>query len=93
MVSARDERYRIFKKNIDPGLGNKLPFELGDANFVDFLDSSTPRLLQTVRPLLLDTILQASLTNLKVGIHFERTLRPFIEKLERQKMAREPGKH
>ena len=83
MRVARDERYRIFKENLDPGLADNLPDMLDEAHFLYFPDASTPRFLKTVRPLLIDTVLQASLTNLKVGIHFERTVKPFIENLRR----------
>lgn len=81
MTQARGKRYQLFKKRIDGALAITLPEALEDAQFVDFLDASTPRLLETVRPLLVDTVLQLSVTNLRVGIHFARTLKPFREKL------------
>jgi hypothetical protein len=83
MERERHERYRLFKKQIESRLVAALPLELGPAQFLDFLDDGTPRLLKTIRPALLDTLLQVSLNNRRIGINIQRTLQPFLKKVPR----------
>jgi hypothetical protein len=79
----RDERYSLFRREVGSALAGRLPDHLGGSQFVDFLGPDEPRLIPTVKPSTLDSILQLSLTNAKVGVHFERTLEPFFGKQPR----------
>lgn len=77
LARDREARYDDFRQRIDTRIGG-LPERLGDAQFIRFDDTGRPALLETVRPAALDSLLQASLTNRKVGIHFKHTLRPYL---------------
>lgn len=81
MMFEREKRYSVFLEKIGLHMNKPLPKKLGSVQFIDFLEDGTPRLLETVRPAFLDSFFQASLTNLKVGIHLEHTLNPFLCKL------------
>ncbi len=80
MALEREQRYRLLRERVGPRVMQALPEALQRANFLDFLEDGTPRLLQTIRPSPLDTLLQASLSNARIGIHMERTLQPFLDK-------------
>jgi hypothetical protein len=84
MSRERDERYSLFRREVGGALAPRLPAHLGDSQFVDFLAPDRPRLVPTVKPSTLDSLLQVSLTNAKIGVHFERTLEPFFGKQPRR---------
>jgi hypothetical protein len=83
MCRDRDERYTLFREEIGRSLETPLPAALGDSQFVDFVAGRTPRLIHTFRPSGLDSLMQLSLSNARIGIHFERTLAPFFDKAAR----------
>jgi hypothetical protein len=81
MTHERDERFAVFQKEIGPAVARTLPATLGSCQFIDFVEDGRPRSLATVRPSSLDSLLQLSLANRSIGIHFERTLEPFLTKV------------
>jgi hypothetical protein len=78
----REERYAVFKKEMENVLQYNLPEALGEAVFIDFDRQGQPRLLKTMRPSLFLDIIQISLKNRFVGIDFRKTLQPFLSKFQ-----------
>jgi hypothetical protein len=76
----RQKRYVIFRERVNEFLSSELPEKLGSSQFLDFQLDDTPRLLPTIRPSIVINILQASLTNPKIGVNYKRTLKPFMAK-------------
>lgn len=76
----RQKKYELFKTNLCKRLPVTLPESLGGAQFMDFDKNWEPRLLESIRPSTFTNISQVSKVNKYIGIIYDKTLKPFINK-------------
>jgi hypothetical protein len=88
METERQERYQLFRKRAEQDVFCSWPEDLGDAQFIDFLDAATPRLLPTKRPVeaIFYSIIFPKSVRSWISIH--KTLRPFIKKVRNLNIQR-----
>ncbi len=81
MDTERQARYQLFRKRAQQEISCSWPENLGDAQFIDFIDAETPRLLQTKRPFeaIFYSIIFPKSVRSWISVH--KTLRPFIKKV------------
>ena len=81
MEQERQARFALFRERIQPSLLQQLPQTLGTALFIDFQTDGRPRALTTVRPWWWPFfVLTPSARRMLANV--ERTLAPFVEKLQ-----------
>jgi hypothetical protein len=77
----RQARYRLFRERVERKVHGRWPAELGVAQFLDFSDSGSPRLLATKRPI--EAIFYSLIfpKSTAMWISPRATLRPFVSKV------------
>jgi hypothetical protein len=77
----RQARYRLFRERLEQKVSGRWPEELGGAQFLDFSDPESPRLLATKRPI--EAIFYALIfrKSTAMWISARATLRPFVNKV------------
>jgi hypothetical protein len=81
--AERQARYELLRERTKDKSSGSWPDRLGDAQFLDFVDSGSPRLLLTKRPLMALLYMLWMRKTVSTWIHVEATLRPFITKVTR----------
>jgi hypothetical protein len=81
--AERQARYRLFRERVEQKVAGRWPKELGGAQFLDFSDAQSPRLLATKRPI--ETIFYSLIFHKTTAtwISAQATLRPFVKKVRR----------
>lgn len=78
---AREQRYKSLCLILQKTLGCELPSSLGDAVFMDFDVKFQPRLLTSVPPGIVASLLRLRGSGPKGEIDIRKTLAPFLDKL------------
>jgi len=77
----RQARYRLFRERLEQKVSGRWPEELGGAQFLDFSDPESPRLLATKRPIEAICYSLIFRKSTAMWISARATLRPFVNKV------------
>jgi hypothetical protein len=81
--SERQARYQLLRERTKQTVSGAWPQSLGDAQFLDFKDAGSPRLLPTKRPIEAFFYSIFFPKSVRTWICMRKTLRPFIKKVNR----------